>query len=100
MAMQAILIALHFIRSKLVVAGDFIPKKSTPQDIERKTLYDRQDINVLLFIGDKIKLKFLITLFLTRGCAIYGSLPWVYFLVRVDSRRSNSKWRAISKHER
>ena len=70
MEVQAILATFHFIRSKLAVAVDFIPKKSAPQDIERKTLYDRDDINVLLFTGDKIKLKLLIILFLTPGCAI------------------------------
>ena len=70
MEVQAILTTFHFIRSKLAVAVDFIPKKSAPQDIERKTLYDRDDINVLLFTGDKIKLKLLIILFLTPGCAI------------------------------
>ena len=52
---QAIITTLHFIRAELVVAADYIPRKNAPQDIERKTLYDRQDIKVLLFLSYKLK---------------------------------------------
>ena len=60
METQAILTSFHFIRKWVSGRSKFTPTKSTPQDIERKTLYDRQDIKVMLFIGHKIKLKFLI----------------------------------------
>ena len=62
MEAQAILTSFHFIRSGLVVAAKLHQEKGTPQDIERKTLYDKQDIKGLLFIYHKIKLKFPIIL--------------------------------------
>ena len=45
-----------------MVAVDLYQEKYTSQIIEIKTLYDRQDIEVLLFIVNKIKLKFISSL--------------------------------------
>ena len=62
MEAQAIPTSLHFIRAELEVAFDLYQEKDTPQDIERETIYDRQDIKVLLFIVYKIKVKFPISI--------------------------------------
>ena len=59
----------------------FTSRKSTTQDIERKTLYDQQEIKVLLFIVYKIKLKFLIIL-KTRVCYIRMSSLGLFFSYR------------------
>ena len=56
MEAQAILTSLHFIWAELVQRRNwFIQRKNTSQIIERKTLYNRQDIEVLLSIDNKLK---------------------------------------------
>ena len=54
MKAQAILTSLHFVRAELVIAVDLYQEKIHHND--------RQDIEVLLFIVLKIKLKFLFSL--------------------------------------
>ena len=75
MEAQAILTSLHFIGAELVAAVDLYKEKIIPQDIERN---ERQDIKVLLFIVNKIKLKLLISIN-TSVCYITESSLGTFF---------------------
>ena len=90
MEAQAILTSLHFVRAELVIAVDLYQEKIHHKILkENKTLYDRQDIEVLLFIVHKIKLKFLFSLS-TRVHDKRKSFLGI-FSVPIDLREPNSK---------
>ena len=77
-----------------MVAVDLYQEKYTSQIIEIKTLYDRQDIEVLLFIVNKIKLKFISSLntrvrYITKFSLFLLLLLLLFFSYIVDRAREN-----------
>ena len=77
-----------------MVAVDLYQEKYTSQIIEIKTLYDRQDIEVLLFIVNKIKLKFISSLntrvrYIRKFSLFLLLLLLLFFSYIVDRAREN-----------
>ena len=82
-----------------MVAADLYQEKNTPQDNERKTFYDRQDIKVLLFIFYKSKVKVCVrnssvwslsqVCLLYQELTLYSSLMTSYFVYESELKNKS-----------